>query len=96
MPIAKLSDQEVQTRLAKLPSWALAAGKLRRELKFADFVEAFGFMTRVAIEAEKADHHPEWNNVYNRVIIELTTHDCDGLSERDFALATKIDALHAK
>jgi 4a-hydroxytetrahydrobiopterin dehydratase len=95
MPIAKLSEAEVQTRLAELPSWTLAAGKLRRELKFANFVEAFGFMTRVALEAEKADHHPEWSNVYNRVVIELTTHDCDGLSERDFALATKIDRLHA-
>jgi 4a-hydroxytetrahydrobiopterin dehydratase len=93
MPISKLSDQDVQTRLAKHPQWKLVEGKLHRELKFASFVEAFGFMSSVALLAEKADHHPEWSNVYNRVVIDLTTHDCDGLSERDFALATKIDAL---
>ncbi|HEX5657422.1 MAG TPA: 4a-hydroxytetrahydrobiopterin dehydratase [Polyangiales bacterium] len=92
--IAKLSDSEVQARLAKHPHWTLVAGKLHRELKFADFVQAFGFMSSVALLAEKADHHPEWSNVYNKVVIELTTHDCAGLSERDFALAAKIDALH--
>src|ERR1700744_4593445 len=93
MPILKLSDKEVTAQLAKLPEWSLLAGKLHRELKFADFVEAFGFMTRVALLAEKADHHPEWSNVYSKVVIDLTTHDCDGLSERDFALALQIDAL---
>ena len=62
-------------------------------LAFADFVEAFGFMARVAILAEKADHHPEWSNVYNRVEILLTTHDCDGLSDRDLKLARSIDKL---
>jgi 4a-hydroxytetrahydrobiopterin dehydratase len=66
-----------------------------RSFKFADFVEAFGFMTRVALLAEKADHHPEWSNVYNRVDILLTTHDCDGLSQRDLDLARKIDKLVA-
>jgi 4a-hydroxytetrahydrobiopterin dehydratase len=95
MPITKLSAHEIQARLAEHPSWSLAAGKLHRELKFASFVEAFGFMTRVALLAEKADHHPEWSNVYSRVVIDLTTHDCDGLSERDFALAAQIDRLVA-
>ena len=94
MPIAKLSKQEIDTRLAALPNWSVVAGKLRRELKFKDFVHAFGFMTQVAIVAERSDHHPEWSNVYNRVVIDLTTHDADGLSTRDFELAAAIDALH--
>jgi 4a-hydroxytetrahydrobiopterin dehydratase len=92
MPVRKLTDDEIRERLAQLPAWTIEAGKLRREFKFADFVTAFGFMTRVAILAEKADHHPEWFNVYNKVRIDLTTHDAGGLSERDFALAKQIDA----
>ncbi|MEY4512261.1 MAG: hypothetical protein RLZZ450_4383 [Pseudomonadota bacterium] len=94
MPIAKLNNHEIETRLAALPKWAVVAGKLHRELKFLDFVHAFGFMTQVAIIAERSDHHPEWSNVYNRVVIDLTTHDADGLSTRDFELAAAIDALH--
>ena len=66
---------------------------ITRSFKFADFVDAFGFMTRVAILAEKADHHPEWSNIYNRVDILLTTHDAGGLSARDVALAKAIDEL---
>ena len=66
---------------------------MERTFEFASFVEAFGFMTRVAILAEKADHHPEWFNVYNKVEITLTTHDAGGLSKRDIALAKEIDAL---
>jgi 4a-hydroxytetrahydrobiopterin dehydratase len=68
---------------------------LTRQFVFADFVEAFGFMTRVAIIAEKSDHHPEWSNIYNRVDVLLTTHDAGGLSTRDVALATAIDAFLA-
>lgn len=94
MPITKLTNQEIDTRLAALPKWALVDGKLHRELKFSDFVHAFGFMTQVAIVAERSDHHPEWSNVYNRVVIDLTTHDAGGLSSRDFELAAAIDALH--
>lgn len=93
MKVAKLSDAEVRERLAKVPSWKIESGKLRREFQFKDFVTAFGFMSKVALLAEKADHHPEWWNVYNKVKIELTTHDAGGLSERDFDLAQKIDAL---
>jgi 4a-hydroxytetrahydrobiopterin dehydratase len=90
----KLSDDEIRKRLAAAPLWALSADALsiRRTLRFADFNEAFGFMTRVALAAEKADHHPEWSNVYNRVEIVLTTHDAGGLTSRDFALAAAIDA----
>ena len=93
MAIRKLSDSEVTQRLGEQPGWALDDGKLRRDFKFANFVEAFGFMARVAILAEKADHHPEWFNVYDKVQIWLTTHDAGGISERDFALAKQIDTL---
>ncbi len=89
----RLSDQQVSEALAGLSGWELAGGKLHREFKFGDFVEAFGFMSRVALAAERMDHHPEWFNVYNRVSIDLTTHDCDGISDRDFELAGKIDSL---
>jgi 4a-hydroxytetrahydrobiopterin dehydratase len=94
----KKLDRDHRAALAQaLPDWRLAADRdaLVRSFKFADFVEAFGFMTRVALLAEKADHHPEWSNVYNRVDILLTTHDCDGLSQRDLDLARKIDKLVA-
>ena len=82
----------------KLPEWRLATGQdaIVRSFKFKDFVEAFGFMTQVALLAEKMDHHPEWSNAYNRVEILLTTHDCDGLSARDVALAQAIDRLVAR
>ena len=80
---------------ADLTDWTMADDGLsiRRGFAFPDFVAAFGFMTRVALLAERADHHPEWFNVYNRVDITLTTHDVDGLSARDLDLARRIDAL---
>jgi 4a-hydroxytetrahydrobiopterin dehydratase len=95
MSIPRLSDAERDAALAELTGWTLRADGLaiERTFKFADFSEAFGFMTRVAIHAEKADHHPEWFNVYNRVEITLTTHDAGGLSTRDVALAKVIDAF---
>ena len=93
MAIEQLATQEVEKRLADHPDWELKAGKLFRRCQFKDFVEAFGFMSRVALLAERMDHHPEWFNVYNRVEIELTTHDAGGISERDFALAKGIDRL---
>jgi 4a-hydroxytetrahydrobiopterin dehydratase len=76
-----------------LPAWSLQAGKLHRECRFANFSEAFGFMARVALAAERLDHHPEWSNVWNRVVIDLTTHDTGGLSNLDLELARRIDAL---
>ena len=95
MPLPRLTDAERDTALARLPSWTLREDGLAivRALKFSDFGEAFGFMARVAIAAEKADHHPEWCNVYNRVEITLTTHDAGGLSKRDVGLAEAIDAM---
>ena len=88
-----LSADAAAARLSELPGWRLEAGALRREFLFADFAEAFAFMTRVALLAEKADHHPEWSNVWNKVDIVLTTHDAGGLSQRDLALARAIDEL---
>ena len=73
--------------------WQVVDGKLHRELSFADFSEAFAFMTRVALAAEKADHHPDWSNSWNTVTIDLVSHDADGLTERDTALAEAISAL---
>jgi 4a-hydroxytetrahydrobiopterin dehydratase len=91
MKITKLSDQEIESRLQKLPNWSLRGGKLHRDFAFADFAEAFGFMARCALIAEKSDHHPEWFNVYSKVSVDLSTHDAGGISERDFALAERMD-----
>lgn len=95
MPIPRLTDDERRAALGELAGWSLREDGLAitRDFRFADFAEAFAFMTRVAIHAEKADHHPEWSNVYNRVHITLTTHDADGLSQRDVALARVIDGM---
>jgi 4a-hydroxytetrahydrobiopterin dehydratase len=97
MHISRLEDAARDIAMQLLPQWTYDADAkgIRRTLRFADFAEAFGFMTRVAILAEKADHHPEWFNVYNRVEILLTTHDADGLSQRDIDLASKIDVIAA-
>ena len=93
--IAQLDEDERATALDALGEWDYddARDAITRSFVFTDFVEAFGFMTRVAILAEKADHHPEWSNVWNRVEILLTTHDAGGLSARDVALAKAIDRL---
>lgn len=94
---SKLSDQEREEALAGLPGWQWDASHeaIRKRFAFADFNAAFGFMTRVALEAERANHHPEWSNVWNRVDIALTTHDAGGLTARDIALARRIEALAA-
>src|ERR1700712_3649005 len=91
--IKKLSDAEIQQQLAILSDWSLRDGKLYRAIRFVNFSATFSFMTQVALMAEKADHHPEWFNVYNRLEIALTTHDAGGLSVRDVALARAIEAL---
>lgn len=95
MPVPQLTQTERDEALSALPDWTLREDGLaiERTLKFADFNEAFGFMTRVALLAEKHDHHPEWSNVYNRVEITLTTHDAGGLSRRDVKMAEAIDRL---
>ena len=91
----KLDGKQIENALRALPGWALQDGKLHRDLRFADFGAAFAFMTRVALEAEKRDHHPEWSNVWNRVRIDLTTHESNGITERDIALARVISELAA-
>jgi len=88
-----LSSDEIEALPTSLPTWQLVDGKLQRLLRFADFSQAFGFMTRVALAAEAMGHHPEWSNVWNRVSIALTTHDTGGLSNLDLELARRIDAL---
>ena len=93
MASTKLSSVEVEQRLPELIDWALDEGKLYRHFVFDNFVEAFGFMTQVAMLAETMNHHPEWSNVYSRVEIHLTTHDCGGISEKDFELARRIESL---
>lgn len=91
--VEKLGDEARGKLAAELPDWALDGEHLKRSFRFGDFVEAFGFMARVALLAEKQDHHPEWFNVWNRVDIALTTHDAEGLSQRDVKLAKAIDSL---
>ena len=95
MTIPRLSDAEVAALLTELPGWTLRSDgqAIVRTIKFADFNAAFGFMTRVALYADKHDHHPEWSNVYNRVEITLTTHDAGGLSARDAAMARAIAGM---
>lgn len=95
MTVRELDKSERDAALAGLGAWSYDADArgIRRIFRFTDFAEAFGFMSRVAILAEKADHHPEWFNVYNRVEILLTTHDAGGVSDRDIALATAIDGF---
>jgi 4a-hydroxytetrahydrobiopterin dehydratase len=89
----KLSEMEIEKQLSELVGWRIYNGKLNKTIEFATFVQAFGFMTQVAIEAEKMNHHPEWCNVYNKVTLDLMTHDIGGISNRDFRLARAIDAV---
>ena len=89
----KLSESEIQSALRERSGWTVVNGKLHREYKFEDFVHAFGFMTCAALSAEAMNHHPEWFNVYNRLTIDLTTHDAGGLSARDLRLAATIEDL---
>lgn len=93
MPVPKLTDSELSTALAALPLWTLASGKLHREYKFPDFLHAFGFMAASALAIEKLDHHPEWLNVYNRVTVDLTTHDAGGITARDTTLAAILESI---
>jgi len=89
------SESDIGAALEELSNWQREGDRIRRQFVFGDFVEAFGFMSSVALLAERANHHPEWSNVYNRVSIELTTHDAGGLTSRDFKLAAEIDKLAA-
>jgi 4a-hydroxytetrahydrobiopterin dehydratase len=94
----RLTGLELKDELARLPGWRLVEGRdaIARSFHFPDFSAAFGFMARVALAAEKLDHHPEWSNVYNRVEVVLATHDANGLTMRDIALAEVMDRIAAE
>ena len=93
MTVTKATESEIVEALAGLGSWAVVDGKLHREYKFRDFVQAFGFMTQVALLAERAAHHPEWFNVYNRVVVDLTTHEAGGITQKDLDLARQMEEI---
>ena len=95
MATHKLNEQELSTELQQLSGWAVQKNKLHREYKFADFAHAFGFMATAAVNIEKMNHHPEWFNVYNRVSVDLTTHDAGGITRRDVELARLLDSIYA-
>ena len=91
-----LNPQEITSLQQKLPQWEVQGIRIKREWQFSNFVEAFGFITKVAMLSETMNHHPEWSNVYSKVIIELTTHDLGGLTDRDIQLAKAINLLDPK
>ena len=92
----KLDDAEIKARVEKMAGWSVKDGKLHREYKFADFPHAFGMMATAAPAIEKMDHHPEWSNVYNRVTVDLSTHDAGGITQTDFDLAALIEGIAKK
>ncbi|MGI0004479.1 MAG: 4a-hydroxytetrahydrobiopterin dehydratase [Candidatus Nitrosotenuis sp.] len=89
----KLTDGQIQEELKNLPGWSLQNGKLHKEFVFKDFVQAFGFMTKAALYAEKMDHHPEWFNVYNKLRVDLMTHDAGGITTNDVTLAKALESI---
>ena len=97
MGLAKLSDEQIQTALQDLEGWSVVDGKLHKEFQFSDFNEAFGFMARASMHIEKMNHHPEWTNVYNRVMVRLTTHDAGHtVTPKDWELAKVLDDHYAQ
>ncbi len=93
MALAKLTEEQIQKELANLQGWSVVNGKLHKDFVFADFIEAFGFMSRAAIHIEKMNHHPEWFNVYNKIKVELVTHDAGGITQNDVNLAKTLNSL---
>lgn len=93
MARSTLDTDEITQRLTALSGWTQQDGKLHREYRFADFVEAFGFMASVALVAERLNHHPEWSNVWNTVVVDLITHDAGGITAKDFELANAMDRV---
>ena len=96
MAVNKLQEQELASALQRLPGWSVTNAKLHREYKFTDFAHAFGFMATAAVLIEKKNHHPEWSNVYNRITIDLTTHDAGGITPKDIELAEVLDGIAKK
>lgn len=93
MALAKLTGEQIQKELSSLQGWSVVNGKLHKDFVFADFIEAFGFMSRAAIHIEKMNHHPEWFNVYNKIKVELVTHDAGGITQNDINLARTLNSL---
>ena len=93
MGLTKLSDEQIQTELKDLEGWSVVDGKLHKEFQFLDFNEAFGFMARASMHIEKMNHHPEWFNVYNKLVVDLMTHDASGITEDDIKLAKILNSL---
>lgn len=96
MTKGKLSKPDIAAGLRKLRGWKLVKGNLHREFKFKDFTQAFGFMKRVALVADRMDHHPNWSNAYNTVTVDLSTHSAGGLTADDFDLAGKIQKIFSR
>lgn len=93
MGLAKLSDEEIKKELAGLEGWSVKNGKLHKDFGFDSFIEAFGFMTKASLHIEKMNHHPEWFNVYNKLSVDLTTHDAGGITKNDTELAKILNSL---
>ena len=93
MASEKLASETIEKELTNLPGWSVVEGKLHKEFVFDDFNQAFGFMTRAAMHIEKLNHHPEWFNVYNKLTVELTTHDANGITENDLKIAKILNSL---
>ena len=89
----RLTDEQIKTELSGLSGWSVVNGKLHKDFVFDDFIEAFGFMTRAAIHIEKMNHHPEWFNVYNKLSVDLVTHDAGGITQNDIVLARTLNSL---
>jgi 4a-hydroxytetrahydrobiopterin dehydratase len=96
MSIRKANEPEIQKMIVELGTWTVENGKLHREYKFPSFVQAFGFMAQVALLAERAAHHPEWFNVYNRVVVDLTTHEAGGITQKDLDLAREMEQIASR
>jgi 4a-hydroxytetrahydrobiopterin dehydratase len=93
MSIPKATEAEIKKTIAELGSWTVENDKLHREYRFRDFVQAFGFMAQVALLAERAAHHPDWSNVYNKVVVDLTTHEAGGITQKDLDLAREMEQM---
>ena len=93
MGLTKLSDEQTRKELTDLPGWSIVNGKLHKDFVFKDFIEAFGFMSTAALHIEKMNHHPEWFNVYNKIKVDLTTHDAGGITQNDIDLARILNSL---
>lgn len=93
MGLTKLSDDQIKKELVNLSGWSIVNGKLHKDFVFKDFIEAFGFMSTAALHIEKMNHHPEWFNVYNKIKVDLTTHDAGGITQNDINLARILNSL---